>query len=317
LSNLCVLSGVATGTFASGEAWAIGGICPLPWDGVDCQVADAITGTTYDPCYTVAAGGDADAYCNFTDAYIGGGGTVMPNYVFMVSDYQTTSDLEAWGEVDGYLFCCPLDPPNGTILSATIYGSPNGDDLRMRWVDPASSTEYNELMCINEVHGGVLGDHIEGSNGQSDNLYGYDAVDTIRGWDGNDYFEGGDGDDTLHGGGGVDTMNGQAGSDTMLGGAGSDIMDGGTEVDYMSGGDDDDTMVGGSHGDIMCGDGHGSGDQLDDGDSAGEPAPDRLWGSNAGDEDDCGHSSTLWDGNATVNTCGGNPTISARPTLCP
>ncbi len=288
--------------------------CPTAF-GTTCAVGGTDVCTTTGTTFTCdVSGSDDSAECT------------------VVSDYDATSDLEAWGFVrvsdgmGGYTqeeFCCESSQ-QVTPTAVYIEGSAYADLLQFTWDSLANNLDGVGAAITGTINGYAGNDIINGSHASGANiaetLNGGVDNDTIRGNDDVDTLNGGDDDDVLMGGAGNDTMNGDGGSDEMLGGVGADTMNGGAGRDFMSGGADNDIMDGGSGGDIMCGDGEGltGGDILDDGDATDEGAglTDELWSAIAADEAYCNDASTKWDGNA-AGTCGSNPTISSPPTACP
>jgi Ca2+-binding RTX toxin-like protein len=245
-----------------------------------------------------------------------------PAYVALVKDFSTTSLYEAWGTVNGDLFCCP-SAANVVPTDVRIEGSAWADTLSFT----STSLTYNLVGAGTSItaiiNGGDEDDQINGSHGTSnitETLNGEAGKDVIRGNAGADVLNGGDGDDLMLGGSGDDTLNGGNGSDEMLGGTGDDEMNGDADRDFMGGGDNNDVMDGGTGGDTLCGDNESGsgGDDLDDGDTVDEGAGlrDILWSATLPDTARCNHASTLWDGGAGVHTCSGNPPAGVRP-ACP
>ncbi len=239
----------------------------------------------------------------------------LPAKINVVSDYDLTVDLEAWGEVDGVQFCCNVN----NVTHVEVHGSKYSDTLQLEWQAGTYNLEYPECVSA-KVFGHVGGDYISGSNdatgSYAEELYGGDGNDSMFGRDGDDGMSGGDNNDTMNGGDGIDTMLGEAGDDTMIGGGGDDIMTGGDDNDLMAGYGGDDDMDGGPGADIMCGDGHSLGDTLVAGDSDASSV-DKLWSTSTLDTTACGASSTLWDGVSIGDVDCGSSYISSRPAFCP
>ncbi|MEJ1999982.1 MAG: Hint domain-containing protein [Maritimibacter sp.] len=110
------------------------------------------------------------------------------------------------------------------------------------------------------------GDQIDGTDGETDVIFGYAGDDTINGGAGNDTIHGGLDNDNITGGAGDDTVTGGAGSDTLAGGAGADVLDGGSGDDSLDGGEGNDELLGGLGADTLTG-GAGA-DTLTGGDGA-------------------------------------------------
>ena len=247
-----------------------------------------------------------------------------PAYVTLVKDFSTTSLYEAWGTVNGDLFCCP-SAANVVPTDVRIEGSAWADTLSFT----STSLTYNLVGAGTSItaiiNGGDEDDQINGSHGTSnitETLNGEAGKDVIRGNAGADVLNGGDGDDLMLGGSGADTLNGGNGGDEMLGGTGDDQMNGDADRDFMGGGDGDDILNGGTGGDTLCGEAEGpNGDDLNDGDTVDEGAGlrDMLWAATVDDlQNYLGHSSTSRDGNASCfgPGCAGSTIITLRP-ACP
>ena len=89
-----------------------------------------------------------------------------------------------------------------------------------------------------QVYGGFGTDTVYGGAGD-DSVTGSGGSDVVHGDDGNDFLQGSDGNDTLYGGAGADTMLGEEDADVFYGGVG-DYVDGYETV--TTGGTDDDTL---------------------------------------------------------------------------
>jgi len=282
---------------------------PAAWDAAVCNI---LSGST-DVCQLSGS----TWTCNVSSATADGALAVV------VDNYQDNYTYEAWGNINGTLFCCTTQEYPTSIV---IIGSDNADTLAFTW----DSLTYNlgpayghpmGYTLQGEIQAGGGNDTIRGSDSTtsySEILRGEGGDDNIHGYAGDDEEWGGSGDDTMFGGDGPDLMYGESGSDTMLGQGSNDEMYSGDLRDFMSGGDGDDYMDGGGGGDVMCGNDQGTnGDHLIDGDDDDEGiSHDILWAALAADTDECGDDSTEWDGNATeIGTCGA--TRGTPPALCP
>ncbi|MCB5204574.1 calcium-binding protein [Neorhizobium sp. T786] len=99
----------------------------------------------------------------------------------------------------------------------------------------------------------VVGELINGSNGNNNPLNGSVGGDTINGNDGNDMLNGLVGNDVLNGGDDNDTLNGNEGHDTLDGEGENDNVNGGAGDDTIiyRNGDDDDNIDGGADTDTV------------------------------------------------------------------
>ena len=113
----------------------------------------------------------------------------------------------------------------------------NGND----WVTaPAMSTDKWILQ------GGAGDDYIQGTDNNSNWIYGEDGNDYIHGSDTfKDHLDGGAGNDKMFGYGGNDKLTGRDGDDEMLGGDGNDVLLGGEGDDQLQGGNGDDVLLAG------------------------------------------------------------------------
>lgn len=290
---------------------AVASICPSSpsnWAAATCDVGGTPVCTTSSTTFT----------CDVS-------GATGPSKVWVLEDYDGTYLYEAWGDVDGTLFCC-----HSTVgyspTQVLVTGSDYGDELRFTW----SGGTYNlapsgSSTTQGEVRGGLGNDLVVGSDSTlatyTDLLQGDENADTILAGLGDDVCYGGPDDDTIGGGAGDDYIDGGSGDDTLTGGTGDDDMYGGAGRDLMGGGDDDDDMDGGTGGDVMCGDGETGApyDRLDDGDSDAELVPDVLWASAISlDTTTCGSSSTKVGLNGVLEsgTCS-STYLTSRPPACP
>ena len=134
------------------SAHASGGHCPTApsnWDAASCSVG----GTP-----VCDWNGSGEWLCNVSAA-------AGNSNVTVVSDYLTTSgdDYEAWGDVNGVLFCCEAECDVET--NVRIEGSPGSDVLTFEY----SALTYNlNSACGNNISGTINGnngnDTIRGSN---------------------------------------------------------------------------------------------------------------------------------------------------------
>lgn len=281
---------------------------PTNWAAATCDVGGTPVCTTTSTTFT----------CDVS----GAGGA---SKVWVVENYDGTYIYEAWGDVNGTLFCCH-STTGYSPTQVLVVGSDYGDELRFNfsagtyYLAPTSSSTTQ-----GEIRGGLGNDYVVGSESTlstyTDLLQGEENADTILAGLGDDTCYGGDDDDTVGGGAGDDYIEGGAGDDTLTGGDGDDDMFGGTGRDFMGGGDDDDEMDGGAGGDVMCGDGETASpyDQLDDGDADSELTPDVLWASAIGlDTTTCGSNSTKvgLNGVTEIGPCSATH-LTVRPPSCP
>ncbi len=303
--------GLSLSTLVSATAQAECPATPDRYDEASCNILAgptdicALSGTTYT--------------CDLSSSSTSGTATI-------VQDYSADYDYEAWGELNGTLFCCEIDDPGGDgIAHFVIQGGDAGDLLGFN----VSAGTYNlksfdsgSMNIDGTIWGDSGNDVIHGSfedhASYAEYLRGEANADTIHGNDGADDIEGGDGDDTLNGGDGADDMDGGQGGDIMTGGDGNDIMYGGAGagVDRMSGNLGADDMDGGQGGDVMCG-GDNIGDVLDDGDTDAEALPDKLWTYQDLADDYCQDSSTYWDNKAQPHGSCGTNYLTSKPGACP
>ena len=265
--------GLSLSTLVSATAPAECPATPDRYDEASCNILAgptdicALSGTTYT--------------CDLSSSSTSGTATI-------VQDYSADYDYEAWGELNGTLFCCEIDDPGGDgIAHFVIQGGDAGDLLGFN----VSAGTYN----LKSFDSGSM--NIDGT------IWGDAANDVIHG-----SFE----DDASY----AEYLRGEAGADTIHGNDGDDDIEGGDGDDTLNGGDGADDMDGGQGGDVMCG-GDNSGDVLDDGDTDAEALPDKLWASHTAARDICGDTSTIWDGLANDgSTCGTNY-LSSKPGACP
>ena len=198
-----------------------------------------------------------------------------------------------------------------------VLNFPNGETLTLIGVAPAAVTSTAALIAmgipvqpdliVDGTYGDdvmdvgftdVHGDIIDGADGITDTIYGYDGADTITAGLGDDLIYGGQGADVVAGGDGDDTVYGDNDGDTLAGNGGDDVLDGGSGDDSLSGGagadtliaaDGDDTLDGGDGADSLAGGAGadsisgGDGDDYADGGSeadtiSGGSGDDRLYG---------------------------------------
>ncbi len=93
-------------------------------------------------------------------------------------------------------------------------------------------------------------EHIFGSNGGNDRLFGDSKGNILRGYDGDDRVSGRGGADSLEGHAGEDWINGGKGGDRLFGGADDDLLDGDRGNDLLYGGGGEDTFHYDRHEDI-------------------------------------------------------------------
>ncbi len=307
-NSLCVLSALALG-LVSTTAQAVCPTTPTDYDSEDCSVNEGAT--------TVCTQTASTFTCDFSGA--GGASTLV-----LVSSYDATYFIEAWGNWDGEDFCCHTTG-GWTGDNVIVNGSAYGDSLALSsasWGYLEYDTgDPNDPLISVEVWGGNGNDTIHGSSETQvvyyEELYGEGGQDTIHGHEGADYISGGLHGDTLNGNAGDDTMYGNEGDDIMAGGDGEDSMYGNGGVDYMGGGNNDDLIDGGEGGDVMCGDGEDNKDVIYDGDGTAETWPDKIWAANNADWTYCQDSSTYWDNysNDMMSNCGS--ALLSRPPQCP
>ena len=117
------------------------------------------------------------------------------------------------------------------------------------WITaPAQSTRKWVL----KAYGG--NDYVQGTDNNSNWLYGYDGDDYLHGSSlFKDYLNGGDGDDSIFGYGGNDKLTGKNGDDQLVGGPGSDRLFGGAGDDNLKGGDGNDLLLAGYGSNIYFG----------------------------------------------------------------
>ena len=93
---------------------------------------------------------------------------------------------------------------------------------------------------------GAGDDYLQGTNLNSNKMYGQDGDDYLEGSRNfNNYLNGGTGNDTLFGYSSNDILIGDDGDDVMLGRDGNDRLRGGKGDDHFQGGDGDDVLLGG------------------------------------------------------------------------
>jgi len=143
-------------------------------------------------------------------------------------------------------------PPQPTAQADTLFGSPEGDEVRMLEGDDL----YDAAGGADIVFGDAGDDSIFGGSG-ADTLHGDAGADSLMGDSGADFLRGGGGADTLLGGTDNDYLNGQGGGDLVDGGAGDDTVIGGGGRDTLLGGAGDDALYGGNGRDTLTG---GAGD---------------------------------------------------------
>ena len=150
---------------------------------------------------------------------------------------------------------------------------PNGESITLIGVAPAILNSPAALVAIgippapdlvvdgtagNDLMGpgyiDIHGDQIDGTDGITDTIYGYDGNDTIQAGLGNDLVFGGNDNDQISGDAGNDTLWGDVGNDALTGGTGDDTLDGGIGDDSLAGGADNDGLVGAAGNDSLSGD---------------------------------------------------------------
>jgi Ca2+-binding RTX toxin-like protein len=165
----------------------------------------------------------------------------------MVTNFSTTSDYEAWGDIDGTRFCCESDPQDRPTRFVII-GSAGADTLRFHL-----GSSYNLFPLAGptdaEIYAGGGNDLVEGSYDTTVN-YG---VEWLYGEGGDDNIVGEPGDDLIHGGDGNDTCAGLDGADIVVGDAGNDSVHGDNSNDEVHGGDGNDQVTGDNHDDYLYG----------------------------------------------------------------
>jgi hypothetical protein len=198
--------------------------------------------------------------CNVETAAVHGEAYIVQDYPFSSSDY------EAWGEIDGELFCCAIDArpegPLGPVLTnINIRGGPAPDTLAFHYVVGVFPFAAYDLHSAtgSPVQGLIMGlDGVDTITGSNDSAGTGIYSETLLGGEGNDTIFGLAGVDNILGEGGVDTLSGGQGIDYIYGGAGGDIIDGGPGADviYGDGGltvGDADTITGGAGSDTIYG----------------------------------------------------------------
>lgn len=114
-STLCVLSAIALGSFAPGIAHAVCPATPTDWNAEDCTVNGGATNVCTWTASTYS--------CDFSAA--GGASNLV-----LVSSYDGTYFIEAWGDWDGEDFCCH-SPTGWSGDDVVVYGSTYGDLLSL------------------------------------------------------------------------------------------------------------------------------------------------------------------------------------------
>ena len=146
----------------------------------------------------------------------------------------------------------------------------------------------------------VIDDHLIGTPGDEDNLFGGAGNDTLEGLGGHDVLSGGLGDDSVSSVGGTggtrilpeSRLYGDEGNDTLLSGDATDSLEGGTGDDLLIGGGGDDILNGDLGADTL--DGGTGADIL----TAGEDASDDVMTGGEGEDD---FNITMnWDGSTYI-----------------
>jgi len=288
-------------TFLIGVSVAQAAFCPSTpsnWNAQGCDVGGVyvcqVSGTTW-TCDVSGAAGTSNVY--------------------VVSNFTNNSIYEAWGDVNGTLFCCHTSDDD--LENIHIIGSAYADTLAFSFGGQSYNLSDLTVNLAGLIDGGNGVDTISGSDNAAfpEVLNGDNGGDIIHGYQGDDTMTGGDGEDFMYGGAGIDYMYGGDGADEMLGSTEGDWMYGEGGADKMSGNDGNDYMNGGSGNDTMCGGDAPNGDILDDGDT--DAGIDYLWGAINTDTDLCGNPSTRWDSFAG-GSCGISTNyISTPPVACP
>lgn len=94
-----------------------------------------------------------------------------------------------------------------------------------------------QVVYSNSAEAKVIGDGLQVSLVDIEQLWGSMGDDSMTGAEGNEIFVGAQGNDRLDGGGGADVLLGGEGDDTLLGGSGDDTLVGGAGADVFDGGD--------------------------------------------------------------------------------
>jgi hypothetical protein len=252
--------------------------------------------------------------CDVTGANLTCTLTNGPATLFLVEDWDAVSEYEAWGDLNGTKFCCPMED-QCTVATITVTGTDQADSIALTY----SGGTYNlQPTCGTRsitvtVNAGGTGTGAPADTVGGSYYSGADYGETLNGEGGNDTLNGGDGYDVMLGGAGQDVMNGNNHDDVMHGGPDADTMDGGPGADEMHGDGGDDTMSGGTEGDTLCGDAHVVGDTLNDGDVNDDG--DILWCADTGETCNCQHSHTVVDTRCT-QSIGPCITTTTKPTQC-
>jgi len=189
------------------------------------DLANAISGTSYDDILDGGSGNDVLSGSGGRDVLFGGDG----DDVFRVENAMTQVIESAGGG-------------NDTIVTSVSFRL--GDDVRVetiataftargltitgnRYANDVTGTDFADTLFggagNDAIHGGNGNDRIEGNTG-NDVIDTGQGADRISGGDGNDALYGGSENDVLNGGSGVDLLNGETGADTMTGGLGNDTF---------------------------------------------------------------------------------------------
>jgi Ca2+-binding RTX toxin-like protein len=201
---------------------------------------------------------------------------------------------------------------------------PNGESVTLTGIDPTTINSREALHAMGIPHAPDLivdgtsgsdvmgagfvdfhGDQIDGSDGDTDTIYGYAGDDIITAGAGNDLVDAGTGGDSVFGGDGNDTVFGQTGHDILAGDAGDDILDGGSGGDTLGGGLGDDVLIGADGNDSLIG--NEGNDTL-----AGGSGVDSIYGGANDDLVDGGTENDLisgGDGNDALFGDGGDDTV--------
>lgn len=164
-----------------------------------------------------------------------------------ITDFSDGDALLLWGPLSTELSLSAARIGNDTLLTigeGTAYESAvllqnyivTDGDL------PWNGAFYAGFTLTGRVDNMVVDDHLTGSAGAADALYGGYGADTLDGFGGGDNLFGGDGNDVLRTTGSLSDwdlnyLDGGAGNDTLEGGAQDDIVVGGTGDDLLSGGE--------------------------------------------------------------------------------
>jgi Ca2+-binding RTX toxin-like protein len=120
------------------------------------------------------------------------------------------------------------------------------------WGDAGETIEIRGTLADETLTGSAGDDIVRGGAG-NDRMLGQDGKDSLEGEAGADFIGGGAGDDTIRGGEGDDTIFAGIGNDDVGGGAGNDQIFGGTGANVIHGGLGNDTVQGGSGNDTIHG----------------------------------------------------------------